>query len=112
MNKIQLFLSKIRLFPSNASLVRLFVPRTPKTRLYCLLLCLVAAPAIHAQTVDEIVDKYVAALGGKDKLKSIRSVYQEGVAVMQNGTEIDSKLWKVQGKLFRNEYPSAWAMWS
>jgi hypothetical protein len=64
---------------------------------------LFAATAVQAQTVDEIVARYVSALGGKEKLQSIKSVYQEGVAVMQNGTEIDSKSWKVQGKLYRTE---------
>ena len=73
-------------------------------RLPCLLLiALFAAPAVRAQTADEVVAKYVAALGGKEKVQSIQSVYQEGTAVMQNGMEIESKTWKVQGKLYRTE---------
>lgn len=56
-----------------------------------------------AQTADEIINKYVEAMGGKDKLQSIKSIYQEGVAVMPNGTEISSKTWKVQDKLYRQE---------
>ena len=58
---------------------------------------------IRAQSAEEIVARHVAALGGKEKLQSIHSVYAEGVAVMQNGGEIDSKNWKVQGKLYRQE---------
>ncbi|HYE54663.1 MAG TPA: hypothetical protein VD996_07465 [Chitinophagaceae bacterium] len=57
----------------------------------------------QAQTVDEIINKYAEALGGKDKLKSIQSVYQEGVSVMGNGNEITLKTWRVQDKLFRRE---------
>jgi hypothetical protein len=66
-------------------------------------LLLIAAPRAHGQTVDELISKHVTALGGKEKLQSIHSVYLEGVAVMQNGTEIDSKTWKVKDKLYRQE---------
>jgi len=64
---------------------------------------LVAAPVASAQTADEVIAKYVAALGGKEKLQSIHSIYLEGVSVMQNGTEINTKTWKVQDKLYRQE---------
>jgi len=66
-------------------------------------LLLIAAPRAHGQSADDIIAKHVAALGGKEKLQSIHSVYLEGVAVMQNGTEIDSKTWKVKDKLYRQE---------
>jgi outer membrane lipoprotein-sorting protein len=72
--------------------------------LFCLLsVFLFAASAAQAQTADEVVARYVSALGGKEKIQSIQSVYQEGTAIMQNGMEIDSKTWKVQGKLYRTE---------
>jgi hypothetical protein len=64
---------------------------------------LLASQAVFGQTADVIIAKYIDALGGKDKLLSIHSVYQEGVAVMANGNEIDSKIWKVQGQLYRQE---------
>lgn len=57
----------------------------------------------HAQTADEVINKHVQAMGGADKLKSLQSVYMEGVAVMQNGNEIISKIYKVQDKLLRRE---------
>lgn len=68
--------------------------------LFALLLVSLGA---YAQSADDVIAKYVEAMGGKDKMQSIKSVYQEGVAVMQNGAEIDSKIWKVNNKLYRQE---------
>ena len=53
----------------------------------------------YAQTVDEVINKHIEAMGGAEKLKSLKSLYMEGVAVMQNGNEIISKIYKVQDKL-------------
>jgi outer membrane lipoprotein-sorting protein len=68
---------------------------------FCLFI--VAAPRAKAQTAEEIIAKHIEALGGKDKLQSIKSLYIEGVAVMGNGTEITSKTWQVKDKLYRQE---------
>jgi hypothetical protein len=67
------------------------------------ILILLFAIVSHAQTVDEILTKHIEAMGGADKLKSLKSLYMEGVAVMQNGNEIISKIYKVQDKLLRRE---------
>ena len=56
-----------------------------------------------SQTVDDVIGKYVEAMGGLDKLHSLKSVYIESVAVMQNGNEVNSKIWRVQDKLMRRE---------
>ena len=56
-----------------------------------------------SQTVDEVISKHIEAMGGAEKLKSLKSLYMEGVAVMQNGNEITSKIYKVQDKLLRRE---------
>jgi hypothetical protein len=64
---------------------------------------LVATPRVRAQTADEIVSKHISALGGKDKLLSLHSFYMEATAVMGNGTEISTKVWKVKDKLYRQE---------
>jgi hypothetical protein len=64
---------------------------------------LTLATSAFSQTVDEVVDKYMTAMGGKDKLNSLQSVYMETVTVMQNGNEATSKMWKVNGKLIRRE---------
>jgi len=71
--------------------------------LSCAFLLLIAAPRAHGQTADEIVAKHIAALGGKEKVQSVHSLYLEGVAVMQNGTEINTKTWKIKDKLYRQE---------
>ncbi len=68
-----------------------------------LIVALVFAQFAQAQTIDEVVDKYMAALGGKDKLLSMTSLFTQGVSVMGNGTEITNTTYKVQDKLFRNE---------
>jgi hypothetical protein len=67
------------------------------------LLLLVAAPRAHAQTADAIIAQHIEAMGGKEKLQSIKSIYMEGVAVMGNGTEINTKTWRVKDKLYRQE---------
>lgn len=41
----------------------------------------------QAQTVDEVVDKYIAALGGKEKLASLKTVKMEGSMSVQ-GTDL------------------------
>jgi outer membrane lipoprotein-sorting protein len=43
-----------------------------------LLVLLLAAPALWAQTADELLAKYVQARGGADKIKAVRSVRMTG----------------------------------
>ncbi len=58
---------------------------------------------LHAQTVDEIINKYADACGGKQKLNSITSLYMEGSRQMM-GNQVAVKVTKVQGKLYRNDF--------
>jgi hypothetical protein len=58
---------------------------------------------LHAQTVDDVINKYMEALGGREKLLGIKSLFQQGVTVLPNGNEFIMKTWKVQDKLFRRE---------
>jgi hypothetical protein len=44
----------------------------------CAILSVVSAGAVHAQTAQEIVDKHVAAIGGRALLDSIRTLRIEG----------------------------------
>jgi hypothetical protein len=45
--------------------------------------CLVAAQVSFAQTTDEIVDKYVTALGGKEKMAALKTVKMTGSMSVQ-----------------------------
>ncbi len=55
-----------------------------------------------AQTADEIVNKHIEALGGIEKLESIKSIVSERTMSM-GGMEIPSKSIVVTGKSMRNE---------
>jgi hypothetical protein len=51
---------------------------------FCLfLMCLVFAQFANAQTVDEVVDKYIDAIGGKEKLLALKSIKMEGSLTVQ-----------------------------
>lgn len=56
---------------------------------------LISAQTLSAQSVDEIVNKYVEALGGKEKLSSLKTVRMEG-AMNANGTDVDITITKAQ----------------
>ncbi len=66
-------------------------------------LMMICAGTAMSQTVDEVIGKYVDAIGGKEKLASLQSLYMETVSVMQNGNEMTAKMWKVNNKLVRRE---------
>jgi hypothetical protein len=71
------------------------------------LLCILAAAMFtltyaQAQTVDEIVNKHVEAMGGAEKLKSVTTVVMERSLAVQ-GMEIPSKSIIVVGKALRSE---------
>ncbi|QKZ13440.1 LolA family protein [Spirosoma sp. KUDC1026] len=56
----------------------------------------------YAQTVDEIVDKHVAALGGMDKLNNIKTMVTDRSFTIQ-GMEVPTKTTLVVGKSLRSE---------
>jgi uncharacterized protein YxeA len=58
--------------------------------------------ASYAQTVDEIIDKHVAATGGMDKIKGVSSIVTDRSMAVQ-GMEIPSKTTVVVGKSLRSE---------
>src|SRR5688572_10741444 len=64
---------------------------------------LLLVSGLFAQSADEVINKYIAATGGAEKLKAVKSLYMEGVAVMQNGQEVTSKIYKVQDQLYRRD---------
>jgi hypothetical protein len=69
--------------------------------LFALMLSL--AGIIRAQTLDEVINKHIEAMGGLEKLHSLKTFYSEGVIVSQNGMEITVSVWKDNDKLFRRE---------
>lgn len=58
---------------------------------------------VQGQTADEVINKYLDARGGKDKLLSIKSLYMEGARQMM-GNEVAVKITKVQDKLSRTDF--------
>lgn len=66
------------------------------------LTALLSLAMANAQTADEIVSKHIDAIGGKDKLSQVTSVYMEsGTEVM--GNESATKTTLLTGKGYRNE---------
>lgn len=58
--------------------------------------------SINAQTADDIIAKHLDAMGGKDKISLIKSLYTEGtVQVMGNDNPTTTTI--LNGKGFRNE---------
>ena len=58
--------------------------------------------AVQAQTVDEIINKHIEAIGGKDKLSQVKSLYIENsVEVMGNQSPVAEYL--LDGKGFKTE---------
>lgn len=63
---------------------------------------LLSATAMYAQSADDIIAKYVDAIGGKDKLKAINSVYMENTLNIM-GNEAPNTTTILNGKGYRNE---------
>ena len=63
---------------------------------------LLVSVSANAQTVDEIVDKHVTALGGADKLKGVNTLIIERSLSVQ-GMEIPTIMTVVVGKSLRSE---------
>ncbi|QJB40520.1 hypothetical protein HF324_22855 [Chitinophaga oryzae] len=62
--------------------------------------------SLQAQTVNEILDKYTAALGGTDKLKAIKTQYTEGEMTLnaQQGLKVPVRKWVKQDQAMRMEF--------
>lgn len=67
------------------------------------ILGLVYIQFLQPRSVDEIINKYAEARGGREKLNSISSIYMEGLREMM-AKEISIKITKVQNKLYRNDF--------
>jgi hypothetical protein len=62
----------------------------------------ISIAALHAQTVDEIINKHIDALGGKDKLSEVTSLYVEST-VNAMGNDNPSKTYILNGKAYKVE---------
>lgn len=72
-------------------------------RLFLLSILLVSlAGTMSAQTADEIISKYVEAIGGKERLSKITSVYTEGTIEVM-GMQGPVKTYTVNGKGTRQD---------
>ena len=71
---------------------------------HCLVVAvaLLSAAAVKAQTVEQIVAKYVDAVGGKEKISGIKSMRIEGTMSIM-GNEAPTVTIIVNGKGYRNE---------
>lgn len=56
----------------------------------------------YAQTADEIINKHIEAIGGKDKVGQVKTVYMEGTIDMMNN-QAPSITHIVHGKGYKNE---------
>jgi len=56
----------------------------------------------NAQAVDEVIDKHIEALGGKEKIEKIQNVVMEGSLTVQ-GMQIAVTTTVVHNKLMRND---------
>jgi hypothetical protein len=67
------------------------------------LLAVTSFIVVRSQTADEIVNKYVDAMGGKDKLEQVKTVYvTNSTQVMGNETASTSQM--INGKAFRLDF--------
>jgi hypothetical protein len=63
---------------------------------------LAGAVSLSAQTADEIVSKHVAAIGGKDAISQVKSVYAENSVTMMGGDNPSTTM-IVDGVGYKNE---------
>jgi hypothetical protein len=71
---------------------------------YCLLLFVsfVAIANLNAQTADEIINKHFEAVGGKEKISQIKSLYMESTVQVQ-GNDAPNTITILNGKGYRLE---------
>ncbi len=61
-----------------------------------------AAISVQAQTADEIIGKYIDAIGGKDLLKQVTSIRMEGTTQVM-GNESPTTITLLNGKGYKSE---------
>lgn len=74
-----------------------------RTIIFAVAFVLTGISCVSAQTADEIIDKYISAIGGKDAWHGLNSVHMEG-SVTSQGTEIPISSTVVNKKAMRSEF--------
>jgi len=67
-----------------------------------LALAAITASSMYGQTVDEVISKHVDAIGGKDKLSQLKSLYTENSMDVM-GNAVTQKEYLLEGKGFKSE---------
>ena len=73
-----------------------------KIKLLLLAIATITASSLHAQTVDEVINKHIEAIGGKEKLGQVKSVYFESSMEVM-GNSAPQKEYLVEGKGYKSE---------
>lgn len=66
------------------------------------MLVLFSISFVQAQTVDEIISKHIDAIGGKEKLSQVKSLYTENSMEVM-GNSVPQKEYLLEGKGFKSE---------
>lgn len=66
------------------------------------LLLLISVHTVKAQTVDEVIDKFIAAVGGKEKLMALNSIKMDGTLTTQ-GFDVGIVVTVLNGKGARTD---------
>jgi len=74
-----------------------------KKTLSILTLLLGSCSLMTAQTADDIINKNIAAMGGMDKLNSIKTIYEED-SLSISGVKLPVKTWMIDKKSMRAEF--------
>jgi hypothetical protein len=73
-----------------------------KIKLLLLALATITTSSINAQTVDEVIGKYLDAIGGKEKLSQVKSIYFENSMEVM-GNSAPQKEYLIEGKGYKSE---------
>jgi hypothetical protein len=71
-------------------------------KFFLLALAAITTSSLNAQTVDEVISKHVDALGGKEKLSQVKSLYTENTMDVMGNTA-PQKEYLIEGKGFKSE---------
>ena len=77
-------------------------PEMKHIKFFLLVLAAIATSSMYAQTVDEVISKHVDALGGKEKLSQVKSLYSENSMEVM-GNSAPQKEYLIEGKGFKSE---------